>query len=489
VTGHASLAPASQGSEDNDMIDRPDALNPAVRRILSIAGVSLALIATTRIAIARPPTEAAQPCAAGPLLAAEPVIAAAPTADQASGVLVPDAGADPPWIWAPRALLFPLRAAVQIGFAPLRGAAWVVDRYRLRDRIAQLLFSDDGTLGVYPTALFATGLGLNVGAHVLARDLAGHGERMSLSAGYGGELNQRHDASLSSGSLFGPTVATARASFRAWDRYNYFGIGNSTSAVPVQLAQHVWNAELAARRRVARPLAIQLVAAYSARRLDRPAASAGFGRAAAGTRVGRLAGTHHAYGELGVALDTTAYASRYISRANPSTGWLASAFVGATQGAAGDPSHYLRYGVEARRFLDVYRGDRVLVLYAALQGVTARLDAIPLVDLPRLGGEVVLRGFPDDRFRDRVTALGSAEYQFPIQDGATAFGFVDAGQVADAPSRLALRAWHVGAGGGLQFQTPTSFLFRLQVATSADGTFVELAFDPGRDVHARQRRL
>lgn len=467
------------------MIDPPDALHPAVRRFTSIAGVALALIATTRSAIARPPTEA-QPCA-GPLLA-EPVAAAAPTADQASGVLVPDAGTDPPWIWAPRALLFPLRAAAQIGFAPLRGAAWVADRYRLRDRVTQLLFSDDGRFGVYPTALFATGLGLNVGAHVIARDLTGHGERMSLSAGYGGELNQRHDASLSSGSLFGPTVATARVSFRAWDHYNYFGIGNSTSATALQFAQHVWNAELAARRVVAGPLAIQLVAAYSARRVDRTAPRE-LDRAAAGTRVGLLAGAHHGYGELGLAIDTTAYASRYISRANPSTGWLASAFVGATEGFAGDPSRYLRYGVEARRFLDVHRGDRVLVLYAALQGVTARLDAIPLVDLPRLGGEVVLRGFPDDRFRDRVTALGSAEYQFPVQDGAVAFGFVDAGQVADAPSRLALRAWHVGAGGGLQFQTSTSFLFRLQVATSDQGTFVQLAFDPGRDVHARQRRL
>lgn len=469
------------------MIDPPDAFHPASRRIATIAGVALALGATARTAIAQPPPEAAQPCTAG-LLAAEPVAAAAPTADRASGVLVPDADADPPWIWVPRALLFPLRTAAQIGFAPLRGAAWVVDRYRLRDRIAQLLFSDDGRFGVYPTALFATGLGLNVGVHVIAQDLTGHGERMALSAGYGGELHQRHDASVSSGSLFGPTVMTARASFRAWDRYNDYGIGNSTGAVAMQFAQRVWNAELAARRPVAGPLAIQLIAAYSARRLDRLVASEGFDRAA-GTRMGLRTGAHHAYGELGLALDTTAYASRYISRANPSTGWLASAFLGATEGFAGDPSHYLRYGVGARRFLDLYRGDRVLVLYAALQGVTARLDAIPLVDLPRLGGEVWLRGFPDDRFRDRVTALGSAEYQFPIQDGAIAFGFVDAGQVADAPSRLALRAWHVGAGGGLQFQTPTSFLFRLQIATSDEGTFVQLAFDPGRDIHAKQRRL
>lgn len=440
---------------------------------LAIAGIAIALIATTRLALAEPPP------------------AAAPAADEASGVLVPEADATARWIWIPRALLLPLRLAARIGFAPLRGAAWLADRYRLRDRILYLFTSDDGRFAVYPTALFATGLGLNVGAHALVTDLAGRGERLSLSAGYGGELDQRYRASLRSGSRLGATEASARISFHEWNRYNYFGIGNAPGAAQTRFAQQVWTAELAARRPLAGPIAVQLIAAYAARRLDPPAVAALERHRAAiapGARIGLVAGAHHVHGELGVALDTTAHASHYISRANPSTGWLATGFLGATQGLAGDPSHHLRYGLDARRYLDLYRGDRVLVLRAALEAVTAALDAIPAIDLPRIGGEALLRGFADDRFRDRVAAVATAEYRFPVQDGVTAFGFVDAGQVADRLPRLALRGWHTGVGGWLQFETRTSFLFRLQVATSDEGTFFQLAFDPGRDVHAAQRR-
>lgn len=474
------------------MTDRSNIHDLALRWSTTSALLVLALTATPPARAAQLPAETARPSAAERLPEAEPVDAM-PVADSVSGVLVPETVEAPRWVWIPRALLFPLRIAAQIGFAPLRGAAWASDRYRLRDRIAQLLFNDDGTFGIYPIALFATGLGLNVGARLVARDLAGSGERLSLDAGYGGELNQRYDASLSSGARLGAAVATAHASFRVWNHYNDYGIGNDTAGVQTQFAQHVWYAEIAVRRQLAGPLAFQLVAAHAVRNLDGPGASVRVDRrpdaAGPGAQVGLAPATHHVYGEVGLALDSTSYASRYLSRANPSAGWLARAFVGATEGLAGDSSHYLRYGFDVHRFLDLYRGDRVLVLHAALEGVTAPLDAIPFLDLPRLGGEALLRGFHDDRFRDRLAGLGSAEYRFPVQDGVTGFAFADAGQVASAVSRFELHAWHVGVGGGLQFQTRASFLFRLQVATSDDGTFFQLAFDPGRDVHARQRRL
>src|SRR5882724_12417932 len=51
-----------------------------------------------------------------------------------------------------RVVLYPLRLGTEVTVAPLRGGAWVVERYQLRDRIAHLFVSDDGSYGFYPTA-------------------------------------------------------------------------------------------------------------------------------------------------------------------------------------------------------------------------------------------------------------------------------------------------------------------------------------------------
>lgn len=459
---------------------------------LGCAVVGLTLAATVHGALAEPPIAepAAAEAALGDATPAEAPEAAA--AAEPSGVLVPEAP-DASWLWLPRALLYPLKLTAAIGLTPLRGGVWLVDHYKLRERAVQLLFSDDGSFGLYPTAFFETGLGLNVGAHLVDHDLAGHGEHLSLSAGYGGSLKQRYDASLTSGALLGATAVGVRGIFRIWNKYNYFGVGNDTPGVQTTFAQHVLHGELVVRRPVAEHVSAQVVAAYSARTFD-PFASGGGGERTGElfdpmSLVGFAHGTSNVYGEVELAVDTTSYADRYIPRANPSAGWLASGFAGTARGLATDPSHYFRYGGEVRRFIDLYRGDRVVVLHAALEGVTGARDTIPVVDLPRLGGSALLRGFHEDRYRDRIAALTSAEYRFPIEEHVTAYGFVDAGRVAQALPELRHAGWHVGAGGGLQLQTQRTFLVRLQVAASSDGTLIELAFDPGLDTRARRRRL
>jgi hypothetical protein len=76
-----------------------------------------------------------------------------------------------------RVVLYPVRLGSTVAMAPLRGGAWLVERYQLRDRVQQWFVSDDGTEGIYPTAFVETGLGLNLGAHAFDTDLFGHGER------------------------------------------------------------------------------------------------------------------------------------------------------------------------------------------------------------------------------------------------------------------------------------------------------------------------
>lgn len=400
------------------------------------------------------------------IAAAEPT--ASPEPDAASGVLV-EAPIDD-WMWLPRAALWPVRIATKAVLAPFRGGAWAFERYQVKERIVSLLFSDDGTMGVYPTAFFETGLGLNAGLHFIDGNLAGHGEMLKLGAGYGGDLQQHAEGSLSSGFLLFPTRIVVSGGYRAWNRYNYFGIGNDASALQTHFAQRVWSGQLEIQRPIG-PVVVAAAGDYTQRTFESELDPM--------TLVGFATGTHAVTAELSISFDTTTFADRYISRANPSSGWCARVFVDATEGLRDDASRYLRYGADVSRYVDLYRGDRVLVLHATYEAVTASLDQIPVVDLPRLGGGDILRGFHRDRFRDRVAVLASAEYRFPVHDGVTGFLFVDAGEVASAPSHITTDL-HLGYGGGLQLQTHDAYLLRLQLAGSDEGTFFQLALQKGR---------
>src|SRR5258706_1881531 len=176
---------------------------------------------------------AARVAAADPIgeVPADPPAPAVPP-DQISGVAVDDDSSST-LRDVGRAMLYPVRLGTELAVAPLRGGAWVVERYQLRDRIAHLFVSDDGKVGLYPTAFIETGVGINAGVHGFHNDLFGHGEHLTLAAGFGGEFKQRYDASFVSGPLAADTRVGVRLSYRAWDRSNFFGIGNADQSAPM----------------------------------------------------------------------------------------------------------------------------------------------------------------------------------------------------------------------------------------------------------------
>ena len=451
--------------------------------------LTLTALAARVAAAETPPPESSTPPAVAP--------------DQVSGVAVDDDNSSTARDVG-RVVLYPIRLGSEVLFAPLRGGAWLVERYQLRDRITQFFVRDDGKYGFFPTAFVESELGLNVGLHVFDNDLFGHGERLSLAAGYGGEFKQRYDASLTSGKLLGGEKVGLRLSYRAWDRSDFFGIGNGDQSAPMttpapldeavhtRFGQDVSHVELTSTTPIAGPLSIDLVGAYTLRRFNNDEQLDGYQPIASVydtmSLVGFQRGANNFYGEAALSLDTRAEVDRYISHVAPSSGWYGHVGAGFTQGVDGDPSHYLRYNADLRRYIDLYNGDRVLVVRGYLEGVTAPIDQIPFTDLPRLGGPEVLRGFEHDRFRDRVAAVVTLEYDFPLQSWISAYTFVDAGRVAHDLRSLDPNALHVGWGGGLEVHTLEAYLVRLQAAHSQDGTFLSLAFAPTYDTRARARR-
>jgi outer membrane translocation and assembly module TamA len=130
------------------------------------------------------------------------------------------------------------------------------------------------------------------------------------------------------------------------------------------------------------------------------------------------------------------------------------------------------------------------VLIARLHGeaVSAPRDEVPLTELPMLGGDAFLRGYPYARFRDRLAAVGSLQYMWNVSQYAEAYVFGDVGRVYEGYNQLTLSGLRAGFGVGLEFHSEQSFLVDATIASSIDGGIVLLAaFSPVLDARPRWR--
>ena len=439
-------------------------------------------------------------------------VAGAPTPDQAHGVAraEPD-GAGNSLRILPRLLLLPPRVVLWVVDAPLRGTFWLYERYQLRSRFKAIFFNDTGTVGLFPVAFFETGFGLNAGLRFIHRDL-GRDVSFKGRASFGGPYRQLYSVKLGSGDLVGDRVKLeleAEHEIRPKDRF--FGIGNADELeeVPVPIDPYLDPAAVDTRFRetlsrvslggdvhIAGPLSARLSSALLWRTFDQ--SDRGDLRRATpldeaydpATLPGFEEGVSYSYNELELRLDTRGAANRYEMPTIPSNGVLVSGFGGVARAFGSRlPIDFVRYGADVQAFVRLAESPRLFALRAYVEGVTGDLDEIPFVDLPRLGGPILLRGYPHDRFRDRVLGLTSIEYQFDVGHLLTGFLFADAGRVYHGLRDIAVRDIRVGYGGGLQMQSPRSFLGRFSIASSIDGglTFL-LGFDPVYDPKARVER-
>jgi hypothetical protein len=425
---------------------------------------------------------------------------------ETSGIRVaPRRGAKKVLLWVPRVILFVPRHAIDIAVHPIRLGLMAWEKYRVPQRAADVFFTPDRKFGVYPVLFVETGFGANAGARLVHRDMFGEGENVLLRASYGGLYRQRYEARLGTGNRLGKHVQlSARGSFRIVPKARFYGLGNAdegdvppdaalqdplgprraidsryrrdeafgtlTADVPLTKSLRLSLSEELRWRRFSDAATgnddVQLTEVYDARRL-------------AGFRTGQLT----AYTEAALMLQTTRVSHPWIHAAVPSRGWLARGFVGVGIGARRDPTRFIRYGADIQRFIDLYRGDRVLRLRVLTDVVDGDLDRIVFVDLPSLGGPTLLRGYVRDRFRGRIAGLASVEYLWPIEDHLTGFLFTDVGRVWN---RLPLDtgAPRAGFGGGIIAHTSRAYVARIQLAGSIDGgVYLHLRFSPSWEVY------
>jgi|GEM_PF-819419 len=436
-----------------------------------------------------------------------------------------------PLLWIPRAIFFVPRWALEAAFVPLRGLAWVYDRYNLAARFRLVFFNDAQTFGVFPVAFFETGFGLNAGARMVHRDLFGGGERLTVRAGAGGRFQQLYQLQFDSGTSLGNNGIDFTVEWEARPRDRFFGIGSAeetrlsdvgagdllntgldestpfppfgpngidpltdSTSVETRFSQDIFRAELGVRRNFG-PFQTRVSGTYRYRNFGEPdfngrQQNAAIGQVYDTTKLIGLApgsSLSNLYVEFDVSRDTRR--SRRRSVWQPGEGYRAELFAGYTLGFGDDPSDYVRYGADLSYLLPLYGGDRTLVLRGYVEGVTAARDEIPFTDLPRLGGPVLLRGYDRDRFRDRLAAMASLEYEYPLARNALAFIFTDIGRVSDGWDDFEIDDLDYTFGIGLQTHSQTAPQFRLHLAGSLDGdVLLALSFDPVFVTRPRSQR-
>lgn len=405
-----------------------------------------------------------------------------------------------------RAALFLPRLAAQVALAPIHGAIWAQDRYHLDDLYYRTFFNADRTIGLYPTVVYASGLGVSAGARFVDRDLFGEREAIALQATTGKISGESYHegllASIHTGSRLGRLRLGAEGTFDRRPMDPFYGIGNADIGESPSggIDPREGDAAMATRYRFQEARTsmfadLRFAGAWHLRLTGAVAAQA-FARSTTGPAIDSVydtsglvgwTGFSSADGDLELRIDERRRASRWEPPDLHGQGWLAAASLGRVHRLDDGPDFW-RGSVELQEFFHIAKGPRMLALRARGEAVSGSLEEVPFTRLPMLGGGDFLRGYDFERFRDRISALASAEYVWDLAHWFDAAIFVDAGRVFPSFDRLNLDRVRVGYGAALEVFNDHAFLFEASIASSIDGgVFLNLSFNPVFDARPRWR--
>ncbi|HWO25946.1 MAG TPA: BamA/TamA family outer membrane protein [Kofleriaceae bacterium] len=432
-------------------------------------------------------------------------VAGAPVPGQESGRLDRIDGGDSTPRLIGRGFLFLPKVAIQAALAPIRAGIWANERYHLFDRAQGVMFNEPGTMGLYPRVGLESGFGVNVGAKFVHRDLFGAREHLGLSASTGGRFRREFEVSLRSGKRFGEHVKLSlKGEHDRRPRERFFGIGNhdevpvpiepldalDTSggepiAVETRYRQQLLRGTAVAEVHVARDLHVFASGALTDFEVGRSEDGPPIDEVYMSESLVGWGGARLAYSELELRWDSRRALSSWEPKPVYSGGWLASVYGGRAHRLDAGPD-YWRYGADLQRFFRLARGPRVLAARAHVEAVSGAQGEVPFFELPELGGAKLLRGYETERFRDRIAAVGSLDYQWDLSQMFSARLFTDVGRVYASADELALTGLRVGYGAGLDLHTRSSFWLRSSIASSIDGgIFLNLAFEPAFELDRR----
>jgi outer membrane protein assembly factor BamA len=196
-----------------------------------------------------------------------------------------------------------------------------------------------------------------------------------------------------------------------------------------------------------------------------------------------------AYGELDVRWDTRRSGARELPSELFTRGTLLSLYGGPEK--IEDGVSFWRYGIDVQQFFHLTKGPRALSLRFHGEAITAGRDEVSFIELPSLGGANFLRGYPTERFRDRVAAVATVEYQWDLSRHMYASTFLDVGRVFPSIEDVSLDDLRYSAGVALEGHSKNGLFMRVSLATaigSEAGFFFNFYFSPVFEITPRTVR-
>lgn len=405
----------------------------------------------------------------------------------------------------PRAVFYVPTLAVQMVFKPVQAAVSLLDRYAIIEVVDDFLHNADHTGGVVPTAEWQSGYGPSVGLKVFHDDLFGHGESASFRARFGGVFQQGYQFKFDASRLGGTRIwLEGRFRYESKPGLLFYGLGDPRGdedgprlgprqgSVETRYRSERYLTLLRTGVTLGQPgaltkLGVTLI--HNFRDLSPPdTVPEGDVPIEAVYDTSRLGGFDRVFNS--VELEANLIIDTRNRNAGTSSGFAMEAFFGGALPI--DGFTFWHYGAEASVYIDLYKGNRVLLLRAAVEAVEGEDDEVPFVELPRLGGANDLRGYALDRFRDQKAVVASIEYHYPIHEYVTGELFVDFGRVgkdwSDLFGEQAWSQWRVGGGGGVIISSRDSVLLRFDLAYG-EGLQFFVSTDLARAFKGREKEL
>jgi len=140
---------------------------------------------------------------------------------------------------------------------------------------------------------------------------------------------------------------------------------------------------------------------------------------------------------------------------------------------------FFRYLSEANFLIPLKRGRRFIAKGLIERYESTEAGTVPFFELPTLGADNRLRGFPNSRFVDRGILVFSGEYRYPIWEEFDMVFFWDEGQAFDRFGEVGIGRFKTSAGFGLHVVESRGTLSKLEVAFSSEETRIMFSLSSG----------
>ncbi len=149
----------------------------------------------------------------------------------------------------------------------------------------------------------------------------------------------------------------------------------------------------------------------------------------------------------------------------PSSGSVTATDIRFFSGPTGSTESFGLYRLQYGRYFPV-RKDHVLAVQGRFRG---SWGDVPFQNLPSIGGDGVMRGLLEGRYRDNVAAILQGEYRLPLSPGFAVVAFGSVGQVGK--SVIDLQVNDLKGAGGIGFRVALNREQRLNLR-------IDIAFSP-----------